>query len=108
VPLSKILKPLVLNEFLEVQKSILSRKFPEPRRMSKRVHPRIGCFWVLAGICIVAKLENIPWRDLPSKLSSCNFQLEKGFLQRIPSYSTFNRFWNRISAQNIETWISHL
>jgi len=108
VPLTQILNPHVLNEFLEVQKSILRRKFPEAKRKSKRGRPRIGYFWVLAGICIVAKLENIAWRDLPSKLSNCTFLVDEGLLQRIPSYSTFNRIWNRISVQNLETWISHL
>ena len=103
VPLTQILNPHVLNEFLNVQKSILRRKFPEAKRKSKRGRPRIGYFWVLAGICIVAKLENIAWRDLPSKLSNCTFLVEEGFLQRIPSYSTFNRIWNRISVQNLET-----
>jgi len=36
--------------------------------MSKRGRPRIGCFWVLAGIYIVAKSENITFtcRDFPS------------------------------------------
>jgi len=108
VSLAQILNSLVLNEFLEVQKPILRHKFPEPRRMSKRALLRIRYFWVLAGICIVAKLENIAWRDLPSKLSCCTFLVEEGLLQRISSYSAFNRIWNRISFQNLETWISHL
>ena len=42
---TQILNPFVLNEFLKVHKSILSHKFPEPRRLSKRDLPRIGCFW---------------------------------------------------------------
>ena len=96
----------ILNPFLKVQKPILRRKFPEPKRMSKRGRPRIVYFWVLAGTCIIAKLVNIPWRDLPSNLSSCTFLLEKGLLRRISSYSTFNGFWNRISIENLETWTS--
>ena len=102
------LNPSLLNDFLELQKDILIRKFPEPRKTNKKGRPTVGFFWVIAGICIISRIEGITWRDLPVKLANCDFLIKKGYLRRIPHYSTFNRYWNKISVISIETWISRL
>lgn len=105
---TQTLNPQVVKQFIDLQKAILRRKFPEVKSTSKRGRPRVGFFWVLAAICIVARNEGITWRELPSKLSSCQFLIEEGYLQKIPHFTTLNRIWNKMTVHNIETWVSRL
>lgn len=105
---TQTLNPQVIKHFITVQKVILRRKFPEAKTNGKRGRPRVGFFWVLAAICVIAKIEGLTWRELPPRLSSCQFLIEEGYLQRIPSYSTFHRTWMKMTVENLETWISKI
>ena len=103
---TQTLNPQVLKQFIDLQKTILRPKFPEQKITQKRGRPKVGLFWILAAICIIAKQEGITWRELPVKLSTSQFLIDEGYLRRISHFTTFNRVWNRISKTNLETWIS--
>jgi len=93
VPLTQILNPLVPNEFLEVQKPILRRKFPEAKRKSKRGRPEsdISGFsqefvslpnWriFLGGICHPSSPVTLFWwmKDLCREFQATPHSTESG------------------------------
>ncbi|OLS16851.1 MAG: hypothetical protein HeimC2_45990 [Candidatus Heimdallarchaeota archaeon LC_2] len=105
---TQTINPHVLREFILVNEDILKRKFPERKNQLKVGRPRIGLRWVIVAICVFARVDQIVWRDLPSKLISCDFLIDEGYLCGIPSKSSLHRIWNETRVGNFETWICKL
>ncbi|MFV2015771.1 MAG: transposase [Candidatus Heimdallarchaeota archaeon] len=105
MPQTQVIDPRTLKEFLILHQGFLRPKFPDAKISSKRGRPRIGLRWVVVAICVFARVDNIVWRDLPSKLWLCDFLIEEGYLKRIPSKSTFHSYWNLVSKSSLESWI---
>ena len=103
--IAQIIDPHILEEFLRGHQVFLRPKFPEANIRSKRGRPRIGYRWVIIGICVFARMQNIVWEDLPTKLKYCDFLGEAGYLRSIPSKSTFHRYWKQVSGANLKSWI---
>jgi len=97
--------PQVVQMFIALLKPFARRRFPEPRRTSNRGRPRCGERWVLVLLCLYAKSVNTRWRDIPEKLSLCDFLLEQNLLAYIPSKSTFHRVWQDTPVSSIESLI---
>ncbi|MCY3413415.1 MAG: transposase [Candidatus Heimdallarchaeota archaeon] len=102
---TQIIDPLHLSEFIHSNESILRNKFPDQEKSTNYGRPRVGLRWVLIAICVFARSQNIVWRDLPSKLSYCDFLINEGYLTSIPSKSTFHRMWMQVSEANLSSWI---
>ena len=102
---TQLINPQVLREFLELNEDILMRKFPEHNNYNNIGRPRIGVRWVIIAICVFAKTQNIIWRDIPPKLTYCDFLINQGYLKSIPSKSTFHRMWMQVSEDNLNSWI---
>ena len=102
---TQIIDPHTLRDFILLHQDFLRPKFPDAKITSKRGRPRIGLRWVIIAICVYAKVDNIVWRDLPSKLRLCEFLIEEEYLIKIPSKSTFHRYWDLVPKSSLESWI---
>ncbi len=101
------LDPQVVKQFIEINKDLVRRRFPERRRKEKRKGgaPRIGEKWVIVLLCVIGRIEGVPWRLLPLKLSLCDFLVREGYLRVIPSKTTFHRAWQNTKVGSLESWI---
>ena len=97
--------PHVVKAFIVILKIFVRRRFPEPRKTSPKGRPRCGKRWVLVLLCMLGRLENVRWRDLEKKLQLCTFLVEEGYLNYIPSKSTFHRVWKDIELSSVESLI---
>ena len=102
---TQIIDPQVLSEFIHSNEDILRHKFPEQKIRSNFGRPRIGLRWIVIALCVFARTQNIVWRDLPSKLKYCDFLIDQGLINSIPSKSTFHRMWMQVSEANLSSWI---
>jgi len=108
---TQTLNPLIINQFLELHESLLRRRFAEPKMSPKSAggRPRVGPLWVLVALCFFSRMEGIPWRQLPAKLSSCHFLMENGYLSHIPSWQKFHQVWNlQVNQRSLENLISSI
>ena len=106
-----IFNPQVVLQFLEVNQAFLRpKKFPDAKQVpqNRGGRPRIGPRWVLVALCVLGRLENVVWRDLPFKFSSCDCLITQGYLKSIPSKSTFHSIWMGINRKSLESWIRQL
>lgn len=97
--------PQVVHAFLILLKTFARRRFPEPRKTSTKGAPRCGKRWVLVLLCLLGRKENVRWRDLPKKLDLCTFLVEDGYVNKIPSKSTFHRVWQGVELSSLESLI---
>ncbi|MDH5404455.1 MAG: hypothetical protein OEZ01_16405 [Candidatus Heimdallarchaeota archaeon] len=102
---TQTINPHVLKEFIITNEYILKRKFLEPKKIRKDGIPRIGLKLVLVAICVFSRANNIIWRDLPPKLTYCEFLIEEGFVKSIPSKSTFHQTRLELKETNLSSWI---
>ncbi|MCY3413324.1 MAG: transposase [Candidatus Heimdallarchaeota archaeon] len=102
---TQIIDPHELRIFIEIHQDFLRPKFPEPRKTSKRGRPRIGLRWVVIAICVYARVSNIIWEDLPTRLKNCGFLIDEGYLRSIPKRSTFHDYWNEANTSSWRSWI---
>lgn len=108
---TQTLNPLIINQFLELHESLLRRRFAEAKLPTQTAggRPRVGALWVLIALCFFSRMEGIPWRQLPMKLSSCHFLVENGYLSHIPSWQKFHQVWNlQVSQRSLENLISSI
>ncbi|MCG3224358.1 MAG: transposase [Candidatus Heimdallarchaeota archaeon] len=99
--------PQVVKQFIEINKDLVRRKFPEKGTVDRRKGgaPRIGERWIIVLLCVIGRIEGVPWRTLPLKLSLCEFLVREGYLRVIPSKSTFHRVWQDIRVGSLESWV---
>lgn len=106
----QVINPHVIEDFITTNKYFVRPLFPEKALSdtSKGGRPRCGQQWVIVILCVFSRLENIPWRQLPKKLSLCDFLIEAGYLAYIPSKSKFHQVWHDINRSSLQSWIRQL
>jgi len=104
------LDPHVVKQFIELNKDLVRRRFAEKRVGDRRKGgaPRLGERWIIVLLCVIGRMEGVPWRTLPLKLSLCEFLTREGYLRAIPSKTTFHRVWQNVRVQSLESWIRAL
>ncbi len=97
----------VVKQFIELNEDFVRMKFTEKRAEDRRKGgaPRLGERWVIVLLCVIGRIEGVPWRTLPLKLSLCVFLTKEGYLRTIPSKTTFHRVWQDIGVEVSESWI---
>jgi len=104
----QILDPHKVREFIIINEPFLKKLVKEEPRESKRGRKRIAERGVILVLAIIARIEGIAWRKLEEKLSLCDFLIEEGWMNKIPSKSTFHAVWRATESKILEQWIIDL
>ena len=88
---------------------ILIRFLPETKEPTKKTEkPRIATPNVILAIALIAAMFQIPWRQVPDLVHSCQALFDHGHFRRTPSYSVFYQAWRTPSTNSSINFWSNL